>query len=158
MRIPKNKIQTGKYTSGGEFYTKSTQIPYQGYYYIFNNLFFAGKEYDPKALEIIKLEQTNSLLFRASTFIFSKISGLTSQSLKSPKITSLQPNLENKLTETRYFCKQINIYPIIIKETDEKTYNALQGNPLYQTTFLNKNQNLEQADKQMPGLKTFLTG
>ena len=36
MRIPSNIIQTGKYTSGGEFVEKLTNKPYQGYYYELN--------------------------------------------------------------------------------------------------------------------------
>jgi len=52
MRIPANVIETGKYTSGGEFVYKLNQSPYKGYYYILNERFFEGKEYKADAQEI----------------------------------------------------------------------------------------------------------
>jgi hypothetical protein len=158
MKIPKNIIKTGKYTSGGEFYFKITQAPYSGYYYILNNLYYAGKEYNEKAPEIVKIQQTNNMLFRSSTAIFSSLSGITSQMLKSPKITSVQPNTESNLVPERYFSSQINIKPTIIKEISKDTYDSLQGNSLYQTTFIGPTQSINQAEKQLPGLKAFLEG
>ena len=56
----------------------------------------------------------------------------------------------------------MNSNPITIKEIDEKTYVSLQGNSLYKTTFIGIyngiNQILDQANTQMPGLRTFLIG
>jgi hypothetical protein len=52
MRIPKNLIETGKYTSGKEFVYKITQTPFQGYYYILDNLYYVGKEYNKDAANI----------------------------------------------------------------------------------------------------------
>jgi len=53
LRIPKNQIITGKYTLGKEYVILSSYAPYQGYYYNLNGRTFAGKEFDPKAPEII---------------------------------------------------------------------------------------------------------
>jgi len=158
MKIPKNIIKTGKYTSGGEFYFKITQAPYSGYYYILNNLYYTGKEYNETAPEIVKIQQTNNMLFRSSTAIFSSLSGITSQMLQSPKITSVQPNTESNSVPERYFSSQINIKPTIIKEISKDTYDSLQGNSLYQTTFIGPTQSIDQAEKQLPGLKAFLDG
>ena len=158
MRIPKNLIETGKYTSGKEFVYKITQTPFQGYYYILDNLYYVGKEYNKDAPELIKITSSNTLLNRKSTSIFSLVSGITSQALKTPKITSVQPNIENNKVDTRYFSRQVNIQPIIIKEIDKESYDSLQNNPLYQTTFIGNGQTIDQANTQMPGLKAFLIG
>jgi hypothetical protein len=158
MKIPKNVIQTGKYTSGGEFYFKITQAPYKGYYYILNDSYYVGKEYSENASEIIKIQQTNNMLFRGSTAIFSVISGITSQMLKPPKVTSVQSNVESNSISERYFSSQINVKPTLIKEINKDTYDSLQENPLYQTTFIGPTQSIDQAEKQLPGLKTFLLG
>lgn len=158
MRIPKNIIETGKYTTGGELVYKETQASYKGYYYILSNRYFVGKEYTSVAPELIKVEKTNSLLYRPSTAIFSVISGITSKSLKSPKVQSIRPNVENNPTPIRYFSQQVNVKPTIIKEISKETYDSLQGNSLYNTTFVGPNQDIDQANKQMPGLKDFLLG
>ncbi len=158
MKIPKNKIQTGKYTSGGEFYTKDQQVSYKGPYYILNDSYYAGKEYSDKAPEIIKIEQANTMLFNPSLAIFSVISGVTSQALQSPKVTSIQSNTESNSIPERYFSSQVNIKPTTIKEISKDTYDSLQGNALYQTTFIGPTQSIDQAEKQLPGLKSFLEG
>ena len=158
MRIPKNIIETSKYTTGGELVYKESQTSYKGYYYILNNRYFVGKEYITTAPELIKIQQSNTLLYRPSTAIFSLVSGITSKSLRSPKIPSIQPNIESNLILARYFSQQVNVKPTIIKEISKETYDSLQGNPLYNTTFVGPNQNIDQANQQMPGLKAFLIG
>ena len=123
MRIPKNIIETDKYTTGGELVYKETQTSYKGYYYILNNRYFVGKEYIVNAPELIKIQQSNTLLYRPSTAIFSAVSGITSKSLRSPKVSSIQPNIGNNPTSTRYFSQQINVKPITIKEISKETYD-----------------------------------
>ena len=157
MKIPKNIIQTGKYTSGGEFYTKDQQVSYKGYYYILNDSYYAGKEYNAKSQELIKIEKANTMLFNPSLALFSTISGITSQSLQNIKVTSVQSNTESNTILERYFSSKINIKPIIIKEISKDTYDSLQGNSLYQTTFIGPTQSINQANNQLPGLKTWLS-
>jgi hypothetical protein len=167
MRVPKNIIQTGKYTSGGEFVEEKTNKPYQGYYYELNGSLYTGREYSIDAIKIIKKQDQNQLYNSSNTALFSLVSGITSQQLLTPPINSI--NVNNLYDEgipldssTRFFTQKINVNPIIIKEVDEKSYIYVQGNPLYKTTFTgiynNINQSLIQANDQMPGLRTFLGG
>jgi len=55
LKIPKGKIKTGKYTSGGEYIVESTNVPYKGYYYLFNHTAYVGKEYDPNSLKLFNV-------------------------------------------------------------------------------------------------------
>jgi hypothetical protein len=157
MKVPKNIIQTGKYTSGKEFVEEKTNKPYQGYYYELNGSLYTGKEYSIDAIKIIKKQDQNQLYNSSNTALFSLVSGITSQQLSVPPINSISINT----TSTRFFTQKINVNPIIIKEVDEKSYVSLQGIPLYKTTFIGSynsvNQTIDQAEKQMPGLKTFLS-
>jgi hypothetical protein len=164
MRVPSNKIVTGKYTSGGELADAKTNAPYQGYYYELNKSLYAGKEFKNNAPKLVKIEDANKLYNRYSTALYSAISGVTSQQLQQPKLVGINTssNPVNNKNTTRFFTKKINVQPIIIKEVDEETYKSLQNNPIYQTTYVGvyngKNQTLDQAEKQMPGIETFLLG
>jgi hypothetical protein len=174
LNIPKNKIQEGKYTSGGEYIVESTNTVYTGYYYILNNEAFAGKEYNSKAPKLVLVKDRNKLLNRGKSLAtFSLISGITSQILQTPKITSLpetdlenSPQKINNNTATKYYCRNTTQKDIIIKEIDEATYKTLKQNPIYQTTSVTFiaspgfargiPQNLDQAEKELPGIKIFL--
>jgi c-di-AMP phosphodiesterase-like protein len=149
MRVPANLIQESKYTTGGEFVFKNTNTPYKGYYYNLNNSYFIGKTFDPNAEEIIKIQNSNILLSNLSTFIYSTITGITSQQLSPKKIQSIIPT-----SLDRYFVKYNNI----IKEVSKDTYTLVLNDPTYQTAYIDNTHPIDQADKQMPGLKTFLTG
>lgn len=54
--IPKNKIQTNLYTSGGEYIYVTSKIEYIGYYYkLYNGRYFTGQTpNDPNSKEIIQ--------------------------------------------------------------------------------------------------------
>jgi hypothetical protein len=161
MRVPSNIIQTGKYTSGGEFVEELSNKPYQGHYYELNGFLYTGKEYSVNAVKIIKKQNQNQLYNNSNTAMFSFMSGITSQQLSSIIVKGIPfgelPHGEN----LSFYSRQLNINPIIIKSIDEKTYLSLQGNPLYKTTFVGNyngvNQNVDQAEAQVPGLKTFLS-
>ena len=186
MRVPKNIIQTNKYTSGNEFVEEKTNKPYQGYYYELNGSLYTGKEYSIDAIKIIKKEDQNQLYNSSNTAIFSLVSGITSQQLSIPSINSINNNIPNEAIgvdgllvdgivikpffndepfsiplATKFFAQKINVNPIIIKEVDEKSYISLQGTPLYKTTFIGNyngvDQTIDQAEAQMPILKTFLS-
>lgn len=164
MRVPKNKIKTGKYTQGNEFVELLTNKPYQGHYYELSNKFYIGKEYNSDAIEIIKIQQQNQLYnLSQDAALFSFISGTTSQALTQPRVSSIPVQTEDLLKaglidSTRYFSQKVNVNPILIKEISKETYDSLQGSPLYITTFIGPNQDINKADQQMPGLKTWLSG
>jgi hypothetical protein len=173
MRVPKNIIQVGKYTSGNEFVEEKTNKPYQGHYYELNGSLYTGIEYSMNAVKIIKKQDQNQLYNGSNTALFSLISGITSQQLAVPSINSISNSKRDDLppinqsasptppTSTQFFIQKINVNPIIIKEVDEKSYISVRGNPLYKTTFIGVyngvDQNLDKAEAQMPGLKTFLS-
>ena len=156
MKVPKNIIETGLYTSGKEFVYKTTQAPYKGPYYALNDSYYVGKEYNDKADEIIKIVQSNTLLNNSSTALFSAISGITSQVLRAVKTPAIQSNIESNSVPIRYFMRQVNVQPVTIKEISKEAYDSVQGNPLYQTTFVSKDQSIDQAERQLPGVKAFL--
>jgi hypothetical protein len=155
MVIPNNIIQTGKYTQGGEYRVASTNTPYQGYYYELNGSFYAGKKYNKNAPELIPENKTNKLLNVSSTATYSAISGISSQNLQLPLIRSKQFIADSAI---RYFCRQITVQPILIKEIDKETYDNVKTNPLYQTTYIGNDQTIDQANTQLPGLKAWLFG
>ena len=158
MKVPANLIESGKYTTGGEFVFKNTNTPYKGYYYILNNSYFIGKDFNVNAEEIIKIQNSNQLLSNSSTFAYSFLSGVTSQQIAPKKVQSVQSNIESDAVSVRYFVKKINISPIIIKEVNKDTYDSLKNDPFYQTTYIGPDQNIDQANTQLPGLKAFLLG
>ena len=172
MRVPKNIIQTGKYTSGNEFVEEKTNKPYQGYYYELNGLLYTGKEYSIDAVKIIKKQDQNQLYNSSNTALFSLVSGITSQQLSTPPINSISDSKGDGLLSNnqstvfvtytpKFYVQKINVNPIIIKEVDEKSYISVRGNPLYKTTFIgiynNINQEPDQAEKRIPGLTAFLS-
>ena len=137
--IPADKIFENQYTRGSEF-NDSTGKDYQGYYCVVTgNKYYTGKTYDSKSKPL------------------SPVLIVTPQS--NP--VSLPP----QNTSTRYFLKKTNEFPISIKEIDEPTYNIYKDNFFYQSVavvvpgndFDASDKALDEADKKMPGLKTFLS-
>jgi hypothetical protein len=164
MRIPANIITENKYTQGNEYFEEKTNKNYQGYYYELNGLIYAGKTYKSDAIKLLPITDRNKMMNKGlSVATFSVLSGVTSQQLTPPAITSIagpsgaEINTHNNLPE-RYFSSQVNIQPKIIKEINKETYDSIKNNPLFQTTFINSTQDIDQANKQMPGLKSFLLG
>lgn len=164
MRIPSNIIQTGKYTSGGEFVEKLTNKPYQGYYYELNGSLYTGKKYSANSIKIIKIKESNSLFNNLKTILFSAISGISSQSLSSVIIKG-NPTANDGIphgVNLSFYSKQLNFTPILIKSVDENTYISLQRNAIYQTIYIGDYKGniitADQAYSQMVGLKTFLEG
>lgn len=161
INIPKNIIITSKYTSGGELILKDSYIQYKGYYYELNGKIFAGKEFDINAKELIKSTSDNldPLLLKSSTYLYGLIS--KSKNLISPtKLNTVVKNDNPYLDqsdEITYYAKKINLYPPSIKQIDKVTYDKIQKDPFYSSTKLNPNySNIEQAEKELPGIKAFL--
>jgi hypothetical protein len=160
IKIPKNTISY-KYTSGGEYVFKDSNIIYKGYYYEINGKFFNGRDFDINASELIKITSNgiNPLLKNLTTFLYGTLSS-NNQNIQSSKINSLandiNPNLDQSGEKT-YYSRKINEIPYSIKQIDKITYDNIKSNPLYKTVELNKNySNLEQSEQIIPGLKKFL--
>ena len=160
IRIPLNQIVTSKYTIGKEYLVLNTYKEYQGFYYEFNNKFFAGKEFDINSPELIKMnsDKVNPLLVNPKTSTYGKISNTK---ITTDKIVSLPTGGNTKeanLNEVNFYCKKINTN--IIKRIDEETYTLLQNNPSYQTTFVGKydaqDQSLALAEAQLPGISDWI--
>jgi hypothetical protein len=171
IRIPLNKIVENKYTTGDELILESANIGYVGYYYELNNKLYAGKTFDSKAPKLILKKDRNTLLDRNNSLaIFSAISGITSQQLQIPNFSSLPTDINNYAEPEgtpKFYCKKLNQQPILIKEISEDDFKILQLNPIYQTLRIDFNssdyvngvaQSIEQAEKQMPGITSFLYG
>jgi hypothetical protein len=173
MRIPKNQIKENQYTTGNEFVEKESFKPYKGYYYILSgNKFFSGKTYDVRAIEIIKQSPQTA---KVSTFTgdslkyFFNAPTLIKNLMSKPSVVKgINPNIpvstSTNETISRYFIKQQNVSPILIKEVNEETFNNTTD-PIYikailkwnsQTGF-NKSE-VEAFDKSyMIGIKDFLS-
>jgi hypothetical protein len=162
MRIPSNIIKTN-YTAGKEYMYATSYKEYQGYYYEINNKFYVGKTYNSDSKELLKIEpkNINTLLTRASTYVYGLISGVKSSQLSSPKFISFPKtnlDIDTEGDET-YYAKKLNTNPILIKQIDKKAFDELKQDPFHQVVSLKADHsNLDQANKQMPGLKAFLLG
>lgn len=162
MRVPSNLIKTN-YTAGKEYMYASSYKEYQGYYYELNNKFFAGKTFSVDSKELIRIESqnTNTLLTQASTYVYGLISGKKSFQLSSPKFVSFPKtnlDIDTEGNET-YYAKKLNNNPILIKQISKKTFDELKQDPFHQVISLKADySNLDDANKQMPGLKEFVRG
>lgn len=163
MKIPSNIIITGKYTIGDEFVLPNTNEPYTGYYYEINGSFFQGKSFNANAPKIIRKQDSNKLLDDPKTKTYAELANVTSQQLSSPEYTHLP---FSKLGASdygedgvRYFIKQLNLSPILIREVNATAFQSLINNSLYQTLAVDgaNLSRLDELDKIMPGLKAFLS-
>jgi hypothetical protein len=153
MRIPANIIKI-KYTSGDKFVFSFNYKFYQGYYYELNDKFFAGKEFDIYAPELIKANSNNvnTALTNPQTYIYGVLSKIKPSNKKPLSF------IYRYKSDTRYFI--YNITSKIIKEVDKKTYDEFKINPYYISVALNFSNGfddieLNKAEKKIPGIKTF---
>lgn len=141
--VPKNLITENQYTRGSELFELNTGKSYQGFYCIVENKYYTGKTYLSNSIELVK-KQPNSIANPPASF-----NGISSN---------------NNTFAKRYFAKKLNVNPILIREINAETYFVLSKDPLYQTVILEGtnifpgSKTLDDADKKMVGLKTFLLG
>jgi hypothetical protein len=156
LRIPQNQTVTSKYTSGKEYMFVETYREYIGYYYELNGKLFAGKEFDLKAFELIKIDSSkvNKLLTNPATFTYGKVSGM--------KIPSAKPfsHIYQYDSDTRYFAYIFT--KNLIKEISKETFESLTSDPLYKTVSLTYQkgfspEELNKAELIIPGIKTFVS-
>jgi len=154
IRIPQNQIKY-QYTAGKEYMLESNYREYQGYYYELKGKTFAGKEFNSNAPVLIKINSSNvnTLLTNASTYAYARISGIKIN-------TSTPPSFIYRYeSDTRYFI--YNVSKKIIKEISKETFDIFQSNPLYISVELNfttgfNDQELNEAEKKIPGIKEFV--
>lgn len=150
IQIPKSRILENQYTNGTGIgknlalrFVRS-KIPYIGFYVVINgNKYFTGRAYDDKSrpLEKYNILSAAFSLVAAAGSIVTKANSLSSKDV------------------IRYFYKDLTVKDISIKEIDKDAYNKLAGtlSPNYQVISYNSaTQSLDEVDKQMPGLRTFL--
>ena len=164
IRIPSNQIVKSKYTIGKEYMYKDTYRGYQGYYYELNNKLFIGKEFNSNAPELILIPKNNnipsgfnSLLTKASTYVYGKISGTK---LNNTKLPSIQPLL--LVSDVKYLAKENNSFPLKIIFISKDIYNEnINKNVLYSFTFLDFDEEwgfdiTDQNRKDIPEIDLFL--
>lgn len=152
MRAPKN-IAKVNYTTGGK-YLDSNYNPYTGYYCEVRGKAYPGKVYTGRSKPLI----------------------LASSLVKNNKVSTYFFKPSDKDYEngnvSRYFAKHLFNVPVYIKEINLFTFNSLKSNPLYQTISLKYTvlpnsstfsgngffdiEEVEQAEKKMPGIKLYL--
>jgi hypothetical protein len=161
MRIPSNIIEI-KYTPGNDFVFSPNYKYYQGYYYELNGKIFAGKEFNANSPELIKpnSNNVNALLTDSKTYTYGFLSKIKLNNTSPSSIIS-KGNINGGM---RYFSKKNNTNPILIKEITEETFKQYQNDPFYQVIsiefpeggYFGNQKSLEDAEKTMPGIKTFI--
>ena len=160
MRYPKNQLKENLHTPGGEFIDTSNNRIYSVYYWEINGRYFIGKTASDKAIELKKTspeEIQNAQLNKTEG-----INNVSKETILSAntKISSIPINTST--SNTRYFSKQINIVPTVIKEINKDTFDIIKSNAIYQTLSLESNliylnsPTLEVAEKNFSGIKAFL--
>ena len=138
--VPGGSIVENQYTLGSELSEKNTGKVYQGYYCIIGNKYYTGKTYTNVSIELVKII------------------------IQSTTTSSFNSNFPNNRFGERYFAKKVNFNPVLIREINKESFTVLSSDPFYQTLSINGveifsgSKALDKADKQMPGLKTFLVG
>lgn len=179
LRHPKNQVKAKLYTQGGEFIYKSTGLDYTGYYHTINNKAYAGPISLPN-VPSIELDVNPNLLpagadtnilhavgnaagFFTQAYAFAKSNLETAGIIKEKPITSVSVQSSSNTTRTgpHYFIQQINDPNKVIKEVNLTTFNSLQKDPIYKTVLINfsssdVDKQIEDGDKIIPGLKTFV--
>jgi len=149
--VPKNLIKF-KTAAKGELVYKATSAPFSGSYYEFNNKTYEGSSFTYGAFELVTPEKSNKLYNSNATFAYSLSTGITTQTLQQPEINQVV----NQGDTTQFFYSQVNIHPPFVREIDEESYNNLQNNGLYKTTFIGTYQGVtlteDQAEQQIPGV------
>jgi hypothetical protein len=167
MKIPKNQLIENQYTSGGEYVNTSNNLIYSGYYCIVSGRYFIGKTFDLYAIELkpLNIQEVDKLniINNLPNNLPNSLSQKIVSSVMDTQVNVISVSKNSEKGNFRYFSKQTNIFPIIIKEVSQSTFNNIKTNPLYQTLAINSNAIfdnsavLNEADKTFVGLKDFLS-
>lgn len=160
MRYPKNQLKENLHTPGGEFIDTSNDRVYSGYYWEINGRYFIGKTASNNAIELKKA--TPEEIQRAQLNKTEGINNVSKGTILSSNtnITSIPANTST--SNIRYFSKQVNLTPAVIKEINKDTFDNIKSNGLYQTISLSSDSiypnspTLNVAEKNFFGIKSFL--
>ena len=167
MRFPKSQIKENQYTSGGEFINPFTNSIYSGFYWEANGRYFIGKTVDLKSTEIKKITLGVSKILNVFNSLPSSVYGVLSNNsitllANSTDAPSGIPSNSNKRV-IRYFVKQTNSTPVLIREVNQDTFKQIKSNPIYQTIAIKREtiyagtNELDTAEAIFPGIKGFLS-
>jgi len=158
MKVPSNIISENLYTIGKEFVFANSYKDYQGYYYEISDKFFAGREFNPNAPRLLKLNssEVDPLRLKPQT---STYANLKRTRISTNKIPSIPLELT---TGIKYLAKQINLVPIRIIFTTEKTYREANRYPGFIFTAVNFEPEFgflitEENRKAIPEIDIFLS-
>jgi len=167
MRYPKNQLKENLYTSGGEFIEIISNRVYSGYYWEGNGRYFVGKTVNNNSNELRKITSTEIEKLKISNnlpaSLPSKISKNFTDLLNTNQSVSSIP-LGSSTDTDRYFVKQTNVNPILIKEVNKTNFDQIRNNPIYQTLVLPGNSvyldspEINKAEITFPGITSFLFG
>jgi len=164
MRYPKSQLKESQYTSGGDFIIISSSKSYSGYYWEVNGRFFIGKNPSQYSEELKKITIEDSykigIINNLPSSFLNKMNPASLSSLSNDSGTNASGiAIGSSNSDSRYFSKQTNTVPALIREITQDTFNNLQSNPIYQTVQLDSMDPipLDKADNTMPGLKLFLS-
>jgi hypothetical protein len=133
MKVPANIISENLYTAGKEFVYANSYKEYQGYYYEINDRFFAGREFDPKAPLLLKLDSDDIDPLRLNPQT-STYAGLKRERIPNNRIPSipLEPT-----AGVKYLAKQNSSNPIRIIFTTKTAWENSEKYPGYIFTSVN---------------------
>ena len=170
-RVPKNRVKTGKHTEGNEYVIASSGVEYKGYYYEENGIAYAGKDstiYQTKIL--LELAPVNFMAdialttgFFTDAYNFAKSNLETAKTIADKVFPSkpIQQSSDNPKFGTHNYIQKNN--ENIIKEIDssDPMFPKFKKDPTYQVVSINFNsmdieQQIEEGEKIIPGLKTFV--
>jgi hypothetical protein len=174
-RVPKNQIIEGLEAQEGEFVTANDGLPYSGKYHIISGIAYAGEKQDsyPTPIPLDQLED-NSLSgiaaiagYATAAYAMAKSNiDMAKQTAEKvfPKATIESSGSPRK--GKSFFTQKTNDPNKVIKEIkssklSEMIVSQLKKDPLYKVVevdfdSVDKDKQIEEGEKQIPGLKTFV--
>lgn len=177
-RPPRNQIQKSITAKEGEFVYADSGLPFSGKYHIISGIAYAGED-EKTYPEPVLLDEVTVKFNLFSSIITSVGLGTAAYNMVKQNVDTAK-NLVEKYIPSKpkqsnevqirsgmyYFAQKSNDPNNIIKEIkDEKsnknTITSLQRDPLYKVVTIdfsisNVDQQIEEGDKIIPGLKTFI--
>ena len=174
-RVPKNQIIEGLVAEEGEFVTADDGLPYSGKYHIISGIAYAGENQDSYQVPVpLDQLEDNSLAGLISAVGYATAAYAMVKSNADMLKQTVEKIIPKKTVETSgdprkgksNFTQKTNDPDKVIKEVKSTKLSstiieALKKDPLYKVVEIdfdapNLNQQIEDGDKIIPGLKTFI--